>query len=261
MYTQKTNIIVKRVIFIFLVFSAFAAQSFAQDKIYVWEKNGNVTGYNVTDIDSISFTAPYISTIPFAPQINAVVTGNTFTGTITSYNNLKVASLTINGFTVTGWPITDFGAGRPIIGQNGQYFMAITGLATGNYALTVTDMSDISTSRFFQIDTGINWSTGSNTITANGTYYYKQGSKEGEIVVTNLNTSSVIVSLDGKPAVTLSDAGTSYLLKDGTASFQSGVDAFNFLLAKRMGEAKIINADGLASPIPGAENVIFVFKQ
>jgi len=57
MNTQKTNIMNKRIIFLFLILGTFITQSFAQDRIYVWS-GGTATGFNIADVDSISFTAP-----------------------------------------------------------------------------------------------------------------------------------------------------------------------------------------------------------
>jgi len=76
MNTKKTNMMIKRIITLFLILGAFVAQSFAQEKIYVWKKNGTAVSYNIAEIDSISFTAPTIST-PLYETFTANLGGST----------------------------------------------------------------------------------------------------------------------------------------------------------------------------------------
>jgi len=200
-----------------------------------------------------------------APVITASVLGDGLVGTITSDSDLKTATLEKSGTTVAGWPLNDFGAGKAISGSKSTgYNIVITGLSNGDYSLVVTDKDDRKATKTFTIGTvvaGPDWSTGTNVITANGDYYYKQGDTESELTVSELTTTSVKVALKGKSAATLSDADASYLLTDGTSSKQAGATATNFLLAKSGGKAEIVDADGLKTKIPGAATVIFVVKK
>lgn len=63
MCTNKSTNISKRFFFIFLVLSIFSAKAFSQQKIYVWEKDGSVTGFTISEIDSISFNGPQTFTV------------------------------------------------------------------------------------------------------------------------------------------------------------------------------------------------------
>lgn len=255
---------IKRVITSFLMICALVSQSFSQERIYIWE-SGSATGFDIANIDSISFTSPISTGTPYAPQINANVTESFLIGTISSSVDLQTVSLIKNGVVVTGYPTSDFGAGSAVSKiVDGVYQVAIHGLSAGNYSLVVTDMGNRQTTKTFNIieagSTIIDWTRGTNSIIANGTYYYKQGNVTGEVVVSNLTDKSVSVSIDGKPVVILSDSEASYLLKDGTASTKSGVTETNFLFAKKNGSPSIVDNNGISNPITGAEPVIFVPK-
>ena len=186
-------------------------------------------------------------------------------GQILTDSDLKSVDLQQDGRSVTGWPKSDFkDAGQPISGKDGNYNINISGLTPGTkYKLVAVDKADKQDSKEFTTLGGapvIDWPSGTNTITANGTYYYKQGTTIGQLVVSSLSATSVKVSLDGKAEVTLSDADMSYLLNDGTASKQAGVNADNFLLAKKNGVAVLVDVDGLSTTIAGAQTVTFVKK-
>jgi uncharacterized protein (TIGR02145 family) len=155
--------------------------------------------------------------------------------------------------------ITSFKEMPILKGNDGEYIVVIPGLADGSYTLRAESKTG-ENSASFTIAVSIDWSKGRNTISENGTYYYKQGATTGMLVVSELTEESVKVALDGKAAVTLSDAEKSYLLKDGTASYQAGANASNFLLAKKAGNATIIDKDGLKTAIEGAVGVLFVKK-
>ncbi len=126
----------------------------------------------------------------------------------------------------------------------------------GNYNLEVYSKTGKSKDNQFYVIP--DFTSGTATITANGNYYYLQGTSWGTLAVTNLTATSVTVSLDGKTAVELSDADKSYLLQNGTASKKDGVTKDNFLLAKKNADASIVDNAGLTTPIVGAENVKFV---
>ena len=199
------------------------------------------------------------------PAINAMEMNGFVTGGIVSEAGLKSATLEKDGKTVSGWPLTDFGAGKAVSGSAKEgYTITISGLEAGKYVFIAIDKNDKKDSFEFTVGGGTiqepDWSKGTNTITANGTYDYKQGTNKGVLVVSNLSAASVTVKLDNYTEVVLSDNGDSYLLKTGISSPQSGANASNFLLAKSGSEAKIVDADGLKTKIPGAETVIFVKK-
>ena len=147
---------IKKIIASFLILCAFAGQSFAQDKVYVWEKDGTVTGFTVANIDSISFTAPFISNPNNTPPVITIqVVGNNVTGVITCSSDLMSATLYISGMTVSGWPIIDFGAGKPVSKiADKQYAIVITDLPAGNYSLKVTDKNGQQTAKNFTIEGG-----------------------------------------------------------------------------------------------------------
>jgi hypothetical protein len=182
--------------------------------------------------------------------------GEALTGKIISDNNLKEVTILKDGSTLADYPTTDFGTGKPISGKDGSYIIRIDGLLAGSYTIRATDKNGKEANKSFTVE--FDWTSGVNTISENGAYYYKQGTTTGTLVVSELTEASVKVALNGKAAVTLSDAGTSYLLKDGTASNQAGVNASNFLLAKKSAVATIVDKDGLSTAIEGAEGVLFV---
>ena len=70
---------------------------------------------------------------------------------------MKVATLTMRDdgadeYTVSGWPITNFGSGQPIInGKDGTYIISITGLSEGDYRLMVEDKQGFLYSSSFRI--------------------------------------------------------------------------------------------------------------
>jgi len=60
---MKTNTILRTLIICAFLFGVSAMN--AQTKIYVYQSDGTVAGYNVADIDSISFTPPATSTVDY----------------------------------------------------------------------------------------------------------------------------------------------------------------------------------------------------
>lgn len=107
------------------------------------------------------------------------------------------------------------------------------------------------------------WASAVSEIKADGTYAYKQGNKEGKIVVSNLTEASVTVKLDNNAEVVLSDAGDSWLKKDGTT--RGGVGESNgttaeeyatLLCAKKNKAAAIVS--GELTSVGAAEGLVFV---
>jgi hypothetical protein len=190
-------------------------------------------------------------------QSGIFTSGDLIAGTITSPDeDLTKVTIMKEGSAVKTY--TSFNSLPIQKGNNGVYAISISDVtATGEYKM-IAESKTGREERSFTIQPNIDWASGTNTISQNGTYYYKQGTTTGTLVVSVLTTASVAVSLDGKATVTLSDTGNSYLKKDGTSSAQSGVNAANFLLAKRNGQAQIVDKDGLTTPIAGAEAVVFV---
>lgn len=176
--------------------------------------------------------------------------------------SLLGGTITINDATTTTPTLDAFnkaaGATLPI-----SYTFTAEG--TYNITITATDKDGEVTAKTVvvtvagEVKPPVDWTKGVNTITAEGTYAYKQeGNKEGTLVVSELTATSVKVQLDGLMPVVLSDAGASYLLKDGTAAQKADVNKNNFLLAKKNKDASIIDASGLTTKIEGAQNVLFV---
>lgn len=122
----------KKIIFLSLIVGAFIAQSFiaqsfAQDKIYVWEKSGNVTGYNVANIDSISFTGPGMSV---SLNNNVIIQGNPVMVTIVdTYQSISSVDLFKDNLKMNTY--TDFEQ----VGNN--YYLTIPDLTSGAYTLVV----------------------------------------------------------------------------------------------------------------------------
>lgn len=144
----------------------------------------------------------------------------------------------------------------------------IFNLPAATYELTVTDKDVKEIVKKFTIgggDVEIDWSTATNKITAVGTYAYKQGSKVGTIEVTALTAAAATVSVDGKTAVEISDAGASWLLTDGTTSNNAGLnigenmtaaDAAKILCAKKADVAEVVS--GELTSVKDAEGLVVV---
>ncbi|MDR2962525.1 MAG: hypothetical protein LBU90_02620 [Bacteroidales bacterium] len=142
--------------------------------------------------------------------------------------------------------------------KNGNTIIA--GLPQGTYEIRVFDGTNLNTANVakkqFTISTtttGPDWTTATGTITANGTYAYQRGSDigtsnpTGTIVVSGISTASVTVKLDNYAAVTLSDAGSSWLLTNGTTANQSTVNGLSSFAtvfgAKKGGAAQFISPE------------------
>ena len=196
------------------------------------------------------------------------------TGQITSDEDLAKVDLQLNGTSVSGFPITKFDAGNMISGKGGSYAVSIpaAGLVDGTYRLIATDKGDrVATSNAIKVGEDIpttdKWKDAVNTISANGTYEYKQGNKEGVLVVSGLTATSVTVNLDDQGDVVLSDSGNSWLMKDGKSSNQAGAkaNASNIVLAKKGGVAVIVDYTGTTAgqngELTGATSVKFIVKK
>jgi len=132
--------------------------------------------------------------------------------------------------------------------------------AVGTYELRITTKGNGATNGTFNVIFIPDFTGAPSKITENGAYYYKQGTTIGTLVVSNLTTASVTVSLDGKTAVELSDAVASYLMNDGTNSQRANAvaNASKVVLAKLSGKAEIVSNELTGSPITGAVSVVFV---
>ena len=80
--------------------------------------------------------------------------GNAVTGTITSTNSLATVTLTTDGKTVTGWPITSFKTGA-VVESSGVYTIRIEGLEAGSYIIRATDKDGVEDSKTFTVKGGI----------------------------------------------------------------------------------------------------------
>ena len=76
--------------------------------------------------------------------------GGAITGSIVSTNDLTSVTLTSDGKTVTGWPITSFKTGA-VIGSDGVYAIRIEGLDAGSYTIRATDKDGVEDSKNFTI--------------------------------------------------------------------------------------------------------------
>ena len=245
---------IKRIITSFLIVCAFVAQSSAQERIYIWE-GGSATGFNIADIDSISFTASIDITTPNPPQITLskskgiFITGSVVTGTISSGTDLQTAILERNGMVVLGWPITNFQYGSPIYGQSGDYIIAISGLAEGSYSLKVANKSGDEVVRYFQVRDGIT----SFEAVAGNTYVYDHDGVQGNITITSVSAESTgysVVINNGTTSATISYSGNSFLNADFTTL--SGVQA-----ADQYGQNLLLYLSGSTKTINAGQLVIF----
>ena len=80
--------------------------------------------------------------------------GNAITGTITSTNSLATVTLTTDGKTVTGWPITSFKTGA-VVESGGVYTIRIEGLEAGSYIIRATDKDGVEDSKTFTVKGGV----------------------------------------------------------------------------------------------------------
>lgn len=90
-------------------------------------------------------------TVSVTLDATAFSNGTAVTGTITSTNKLESVTLLEDGTTVSGWPITDFTTGMPVVGDDGSYTIRITGLANGNYTIRATDKDGVESSQDFSV--------------------------------------------------------------------------------------------------------------
>jgi len=239
---------IKKFITSFLIISAFAAQSFAQDNIYVWEKSGAVTGFKIADIDSFAFTAPELNAPEIVLRGSVFHLGHPIVGSISSDRSLQIATLELNGKTVTGWPVTDFSLTSPIYGKSGSYFILITGLAPGNYQLSATDNEGHIRAISFLVRESV---TSFEAVAGDVYYYEHDGVMMGTFTVTEVSadgTGYKVVVDNGTSSAAISWTGNSFLLKD-FATTLSGTNIpsqSENLLFYLVGQTTTVNAGQLA---------------
>ncbi|MDR2929178.1 MAG: hypothetical protein LBV41_13430 [Cytophagaceae bacterium] len=197
--------------------------------------------------------------------------GKAVTGKITSDNDLKSVTLTLGGQTVAGWPLTAFGTGKAVEGSKGSYNIRIEGLAAGDYTIRATDTADKEDNKTFKVTGTVvpepDFANATETITvASGETVYCQqaGATEYftlEITTVSADKKSVKMKFNGAAEVELSDAGTSYLKKDGQPSNKAGIDAdkTSLLFAKKSADAMLCtgNSSELGTKYPEATAVKF----
>jgi len=81
--------------------------------------------------------------------------GEVVTGSIDALGELKSVSLSKDGASVTGWPITTFTTGAIIGTASTGYTIAVNNLANGTYILTATDKKDVVGSATFTVEAAV----------------------------------------------------------------------------------------------------------
>jgi len=106
------------------------------------------------------------------------------------------------------------------------------------------------------------WKNATSSITADGTYLYKQGNTTGKIVVSKLTTTSVTVKLDDYAPADLGDAANqqSWLLNDGKASSQANAVAnpSKIVCAKISGKAEVGSYELTKAGEAGLAGAVFI---
>lgn len=101
-------------------------------------------------------------------------------------------------------------------------------LEAGKYKVNVTDKDGLKKEKTIEVGAGadveLNW-VDEIEVSNGDLVYYKNADGQGEIYVVMANEASITVQINGGKAVTISDAGESYILPDGTTS---GFSALNW---------------------------------
>jgi hypothetical protein len=101
-------------------------------------------------------------------------------------------------------------------------------LEAGKYKVNVTDKDGLKKEKTIEVGAGadveLNW-VDEIEVSNGDLVYYKNADGQGEIYVVMANEASITVQINGGKAVTISDAGESYILPDGSTS---GFSALNW---------------------------------
>lgn len=124
-------------------------------------------------------------------------------------------------------------------------------LEAGTYKVNVTDKDGLKKEKTIEVGAGadveLNW-VDEIEVSNGDLVYYKNADGQGEIYVVMANEASITVQINGGKAVTISDAGESYILPDGSTS---GINALKdkwetaqILVAKVMEKSMLAGGNG-----------------
>lgn len=124
-------------------------------------------------------------------------------------------------------------------------------LEAGKYKVNVTDKDGLKKEKTIEVGAGadveLNW-VDEIEVSNGDLVYYKNADGQGEIYVVMANEASITVQINGGKAVTISDAGESYILPDGSTSGISALkdkwETAQILVAKVMDKSMLAGGNG-----------------
>ncbi|MEE1542177.1 MAG: hypothetical protein UF067_06880 [Paludibacteraceae bacterium] len=140
-------------------------------------------------------------------------------------------------------------------------------LEAGTYKVNVTDKDGLKKEKTIEVGAGadveLNW-VDEIEVSNGDLVYYKNADGQGEIYVVMANEASITVQINGGKAVTISDAGESYILPDGSTS---GINALKdkwetaqILVAKVMEKSMLAGGNGASLNTKFATNAAQLAK-
>lgn len=133
----------------------------------------------------------------------------------------------------------------------GETTYLLKDLEAGTYKVNVTDKDGLKKEKTIEVGAGadveLNW-VDEIEVSNGDLVYYKNADGQGEIYVVMANEASITVQINGGKAVTISDAGESYILPDGSTSgigaLKDKWETAQILVAKVMEKSMLAGGNG-----------------
>ena len=133
----------------------------------------------------------------------------------------------------------------------GETTYLLKDLEAGTYKVNVTDKDGLKKEKTIEVGAGadveLNW-VDEIEVSNGDLVYYKNADGQGEIYVVMANEASITVQINEGKAVTISDAGDSYILPDGSTSgigaLKDKWETAQILVAKVMEKSMLAGGNG-----------------